>query len=101
IAAKTENIQFHFKEENVTVKTHFPDYFLLGAGSSAFQTEGAWNLSQKGESIWDRMIHQNPHAVNDMTNADVATNAYNMYKTDINLIKQINVSQIYSKLMKY
>ncbi|KAH0549513.1 hypothetical protein KQX54_009903 [Cotesia glomerata] len=36
------------------------------------------------------MIHQNPHAVNDMINTDVATNAYNMYKTDINLIKQIN-----------
>ncbi|XP_074111301.1 lactase/phlorizin hydrolase-like [Cotesia typhae] len=89
-AAKTENIKFQIKEENATVKTNFPNYFLLGAGSSAFQTEGAWNLSQKGESIWDRMIHQNPNAVNDKTNADVATNAYNMYKTDINLIKQIN-----------
>lgn len=45
--ARTENIQFQIKEENATIKTNFPNYFLLGAGSSAFQTEGAWNLSRK------------------------------------------------------
>ncbi|XP_008544591.1 myrosinase 1 isoform X2 [Microplitis demolitor] len=72
------------------METYFPDDFILGAGSSAFQTEGAWNISQKGESIWDRMTHEKPHKVVDGSNADIATNFYNMYKTDISLIKQIN-----------
>ncbi|XP_008544589.1 myrosinase 1-like [Microplitis demolitor] len=87
---KTEHFHFSLRGINETIETKFPDDFMLGAGSSAFQTEGAWNISQKGESIWDRMTHEKPHKVVDGSNADITTNFYNMYKTDINLIKQIN-----------
>ncbi|CAD6239940.1 GSCOCG00002429001-RA-CDS [Cotesia congregata] len=70
----------------------FPSDFIFGVATSAYQTEGAWNVSNKGESIWDKMIHEHSYTIDDRTNADIATNSYYMYKTDINLAKQLGVS---------
>lgn len=44
---KTKNFHFSLKGVDKVMETYFPDDFILGAGSSAFQTEGAWNISRK------------------------------------------------------
>jgi len=73
----------------MTIKS-FPDNFLWGAGSSAYQIEGAWNEDGKGESIWDRYAH-NPGKIKDGSNGDVACDHYHRYEEDIKLMKKLGL----------
>lgn len=77
-------------EEKVIKK--FPNNFLFGAATSAFQTEGAWNIDGKGPSIWDEFTHKYPEKIKDRQNADVATNSYEYYEDDIKAVKNLGVS---------
>lgn len=45
-------------------------------GSSAFQTEGAWDQDGKGPSIWDAFTHSGKGKVLGEETADVACNGY-------------------------
>ncbi|XP_034939090.1 myrosinase 1 [Chelonus insularis] len=77
---------------NVAREGRFPNDFLFGVSTSAYQTEGAWNVSNKSQSVWDYMTHQQPGIVKDETNADIAANSYYLYKTDIELSKQVGAN---------
>lgn len=70
----------------------FPDSFIFGTSSSAYQIEGAWNEGGKGENIWDRIIHIAPSYIADNNTADVACDSYHKYKEDIKLIKKTGFS---------
>lgn len=50
--------------------------FSWGVGSSAFQTEGAWDQDGKGPSIWDAFMHSGKGKVLGDETADVACNGY-------------------------
>lgn len=71
----------------------FPSDFLFGAGSAAYQIEGAWNADGKGPSIWDEFLHLHPEKVVDGQNGDVSANSYEYYLDDIEAIKNMNVSK--------
>ncbi|XP_018320233.1 myrosinase 1-like [Agrilus planipennis] len=67
----------------------FSSDFLFGASTSAYQIEGAWNESGRGESIWDYQIHNDPRSIRDLNNADIACDSYHKYKEDVRLLKEL------------
>ncbi len=72
------------------VKQLFGDSFLWGISTSAYQTEGAWNIDGKGESIWDRFTHIHSGHIKDKSNGDVANDFYHLYANDISLVQDLN-----------
>ncbi|XP_050670543.1 myrosinase 1-like [Leptidea sinapis] len=68
-----------------------PKHILLGAASSAFQVEGAWNIDGKTESIADHLVHSQKCYAKDCSNADVAANSYYMYKRDVEMLRELGV----------
>ena len=66
----------------------FPDGFLWGTATAAYQVEGAWNEDGKGESIWDRFAHT-PGKIKDGGSGDVADDHYHRYEEDVQLMKAL------------
>ncbi|XP_049766119.1 myrosinase 1-like [Schistocerca cancellata] len=69
----------------------FPDGFLLGAASAAYQIEGGWDEDGKGESIQDYLFHNYPEYTLGMT-GDVACDSYHKYKEDVQMLRDINAN---------
>ncbi|XP_063388277.1 myrosinase 1-like [Cydia fagiglandana] len=74
-----------------TAERRFPDGFKFGTATSSYQIEGAWNVSDKGESIWDRFVHTRPEAVSDRSTGDVACDSYNRWREDVQLLEDLHV----------
>lgn len=68
---------------------HFPEHFLWGMATAAYQVEGAWNEDGKGESIWDRFAHTVGKVKGEAT-GDIACDQYHLYPQDIALMKRLN-----------
>ena len=68
----------------------FPDGFLWGTATSAYQIEGAVDEDGRSRSIWDTFAHT-PGKIADGSNADRANDHYHRYKEDVGLIKQLGV----------
>ncbi len=68
----------------------FPNGFLWGTATSAYQIEGAVDEDGRGRSIWDIFSHT-PGKIGDASNADRANDHYHRYKEDVGLIKQLGV----------
>jgi beta-glucosidase len=71
-------------------QARFPEGFLWGAATAAYQVEGAWNEDGKGESIWDRFTHTTGK-VKGGTTGDVACDEYHLYAQDLALAKRLNL----------
>jgi beta-glucosidase len=66
----------------------FPQGFLWGTSTSAYQIEGAVHEDGRGPSIWDTFAHT-PEKIWDKSNADVACDHYHRYKEDVQLMKAL------------
>src|SRR3984957_1018396 len=75
--------------DSAVTSADFPDGFLWGMATAAYQVEGAWNEDGKGESIWDRFSHT-VGKVKGAATADVACDQYHLYPQDIALAKRLN-----------
>ncbi|XP_026282691.1 myrosinase 1-like [Frankliniella occidentalis] len=71
-------------------KYQIPKGFLLGAGTGAYQSEGAWDKDGKGVSVFDYQYHKENYPTN-MT-GDIACNSYERYEEDIKLAAQMNLN---------
>lgn len=77
--------------ENIKIDQAFPDDFLFGTATAAFQIEGAWNVDGKGPSIWDTFTHDYPNLIADHSNADIGPNSYYLFGEDIKAMKALGV----------
>ena len=68
----------------------FPDPFIWGVATSAFQIEGAAREDGKGPSIWDTFC-QVPGAIADHSNGDMACDHYHRWASDLDLIADLGV----------
>jgi len=69
----------------------FPDDFLWGSATSAYQIEGGWNEGGKGPSIWDTFTKV-PGNIVDGSSGDVACDSYNKYQEDVQLLKDMGLN---------
>lgn len=63
----------------------FPNDFLWGSASSAYQVEGAWNEDGKGPSVWDEFA-KIPGKTFRGSHGDVAVDHYHRFREDIALM---------------
>jgi beta-glucosidase len=68
----------------------FPDGFLWGAATAAYQIEGAPDEDGKGPSIWDTFSHT-PGKVFHDDNGDVACDSYHRYPEDVAILQRLGV----------
>ncbi|KAJ6750533.1 hypothetical protein OIU85_001106 [Salix viminalis] len=72
-------------------RTSFPKDFTFGAGTAAYQSEGAAYIDGKGPSIWDTFTKQHPEKIWDQSTGNVAIDFYHRYKEDVQLMKKIGL----------
>ncbi|KAL2943921.1 putative beta-glucosidase 41 [Bienertia sinuspersici] len=71
-------------------RVDFPEKFVFGTASSAFQFEGAVNEGNRGQSIWDTFSRL-PGRILDFSHADVAVDQYHRFKSDVGLMKDMGM----------
>jgi len=68
----------------------FPESFVWGAASAAYQVEGGWDADGKGRSVWDMLVRR-PGAVLNGDTGDVACDRYHRYREDVAIMKEIGL----------
>lgn len=68
----------------------FPEQFLWGAATAAYQIEGAWNHDGKGLSIWDTFVRRRGKIMNG-DRGDVACDHYHRFREDVAFMKQMGL----------
>jgi beta-glucosidase len=69
----------------------FPDGFLWGAATSAYQIEGAVDLDGRGRSIWDTFTHE-PGRIDGGGTGDIACDHYRRWQQDIDLLVELRAN---------
>ena len=68
----------------------FPEGFLWGAATAAYQIEGSWKRDGKGENVWDRFTHQKYH-IREGDTGDDACDHYRLMPKDVALMKTLGL----------
>jgi beta-glucosidase len=68
----------------------FPQGFIWGTATAAYQVEGAVHADGRGPSVWDTFAHTPGRTFHNET-ADVADDDFHLYKRDVALMKDLGV----------
>ena len=71
--------------------TTFPDHFLWGSATSAYQVEGSPLADGAGPSIWHRFV-RTPNLVANGDTGDVACDHYRRYAEDVALMRTLGMN---------
>ena len=71
--------------------TNFPDNFLWGAATAAYQIEGSPLADGAGPSIWQRFSHDPRLMATKGDTGDVACDHYNRMESDVALMKSLGL----------
>ena len=69
----------------------FPEGFLWGVATSAYQIEGSVDVDGRGPSIWDTYSHM-PGKIDGGGTGDVACDHYRRWREDVDLIASLDVN---------
>jgi beta-glucosidase len=69
----------------------FPENFLWGSATSAYQIEGSPLADGAGPSIWHRFVHS-PGLTAEGDTGDIACDHYNLYRDDIRLMGSLGLN---------
>jgi beta-glucosidase len=72
------------------MEVRFPDGFLWGAATAAYQIEGAWDEDGKGASIWDTFSHT-PGRIHGGDTGDVACDHYHRFRGDVAIMRELGL----------
>ncbi|KAL0866922.1 hypothetical protein Bca101_046040 [Brassica carinata] len=61
-------------------RSDFPEDFIFGSATSAYQCEGAAHEDGRGPSIWDTFSEKSPEKILDGSNGSIADDSYKFYK---------------------
>src|SRR3954453_11497971 len=73
------------------VTIRFPENFLWGAATSAYQIEGSPRADGAGTSIWQRFSHS-PGRTHEGQTRDVACDHYRLYRDDVRLMAELGLN---------
>jgi beta-glucosidase len=68
----------------------FPEGFLWGCATAAYQVEGGVHEGGRGQTNWDVFSHT-PGKTHNGDTGDVADDSYHLYKEDVQLLKNLGV----------
>jgi beta-glucosidase len=76
---------------NASAAYKFPDGFLWGAATSAYQIEGSPLSDGAGPSIWHRFAHT-PGLMRNGDTGDIACDHYRRFESDVALMKRLGLT---------
>ena len=76
--------------QNKSSYGEFPEDFMWGTSTSAYQIEGSWDADGKGPSIWDKFTQAGGNSYLNHT-GDIACDSYHKTDEDVQLLKNLGV----------
>src|SRR2546422_4373939 len=77
--------------DTAALARRFPQGFLFGTATSAYQIEGAHDADGKGPSIWDTFAHL-PGKIERSETGDVACDHYHRFRRDVALMADLGLN---------